>query len=80
MQLADWPPIAVHSLGLSFTNDVIILPACHGRPPIPEPLCNSASPEVQTAILAIVEFYEQRLVKLEARVNDQAGTAVGRRP
>jgi hypothetical protein len=39
-------------------------------PPIPEPVWNSASPEVQTAILALVEFYEQRLAKLEARVND----------
>jgi transposase len=39
-------------------------------PPIPEPLWNTASPEVQSAIFALVEFYEQRLVKLEARVND----------
>src|SRR6476660_7582022 len=39
-------------------------------PPIPEPLWKTASPEVQAAILALVEFYEQRLAKLEARVND----------
>ena len=39
-------------------------------PPIPEPVWNTASPEVQAAILALVEFYEQRLAKLEARVND----------
>jgi transposase len=39
-------------------------------PQIPEPLWNTASPEVQSAIFAFVEFYEQRLVKLEARVND----------
>jgi len=39
-------------------------------PPIPESLWKTASPEVQAAILAIVEFYEQRLAKLEARVND----------
>ncbi len=39
-------------------------------PPIPEPLWQTASPEVQAAILALVEFYEQRLAKLEARIND----------
>ena len=39
-------------------------------PPIPEPVWNTASPEVQAAILALVEFYEERLAKLEARVND----------
>jgi transposase len=39
-------------------------------PPIPEPLWNTASPELQAAILALVEFYEQRLARLEARVND----------
>ena len=39
-------------------------------PPIPEPLWKTASPEVQAAILALVEFYEQRLAKLEVRVND----------
>ena len=39
-------------------------------PPIPEPLWQTASPEVQAAILALVEFYELRLAKLEARVND----------
>src|SRR5277367_2149972 len=39
-------------------------------PPIPEPVWNTASPEVQAAILALVAFYEERLAKLEARVND----------
>jgi transposase len=39
-------------------------------PPIPEPLWKTASPEVQAAVLALVEFYEQRLAQLEARVND----------
>jgi transposase len=41
-----------------------------GTPPIPEPLWNSASPEVQVAVLALVEFYDQRLAQLEARVHD----------
>jgi transposase len=31
---------------------------------------NTASPEVQAAILALAEFYEERLAKLEARVID----------
>ena len=39
-------------------------------PPIPEPVWKTASPEVQAAILALAELYEQRLAKLEARVND----------
>jgi transposase len=39
-------------------------------PPIPEPVWNTASPEVQAAIVALAEFYEERLAKLEARVND----------
>jgi transposase len=39
-------------------------------PPIPEPVWNTDSPEVQAAILVLAEFYEQRLAKLEARVND----------
>ena len=39
-------------------------------PPIPEPVWETASPEVQAEILGLVEFYEQRLAKLEARVND----------
>ena len=38
-------------------------------PTIPEPLWNSASPEVESGIFALVEFYEQRLAKREARVN-----------
>ncbi len=44
-------------------------------PPIPEPLWQTASPEVQAAILALVEFYELRLAKLEARVNDSRESA-----
>jgi transposase len=39
-------------------------------PPIPEPLWNTASPELQAAILALVAVYEQRIAQLEARVND----------
>src|SRR5262245_34489 len=39
-------------------------------PPIPEPLWNTISPEAQAAILALVAVYEQRIVQLEARVND----------
>jgi len=39
-------------------------------PPLPEPLWKTASPEVQAAVLAIVEYYEQRLAQLESRVKD----------
>jgi transposase len=39
-------------------------------PPLPEPLWKTASPEVQAAVLALVEYYEQRLAHLEARVKD----------
>jgi transposase len=39
-------------------------------PPIPEPLWNTASPELQRAILALVAMYEERIAQLEARVND----------
>ena len=39
-------------------------------PPIPEPLWNTISPEAQAAILALVAVYEQRIVQLEARVNN----------
>ena len=39
-------------------------------PPLPEPLWKTASPEVQAAILALVEYYEQRLAQLESRVKD----------
>ena len=39
-------------------------------PPIPEPVWSTASPEVQAAIVALAEFYEERLAKLEARVVD----------
>ncbi|MGO9596407.1 MAG: DUF6444 domain-containing protein [Isosphaeraceae bacterium] len=38
--------------------------------PIPEPLRNTASPQVQAAILALVAYYEQRLAQLEERVKD----------
>ena len=37
-------------------------------PPLPEPLWKTASPEVQAAVLALVEYYEQRLAQLESRV------------
>src|SRR6516225_3637367 len=39
-------------------------------PPLPEPLWKTASPEVQAAVLALVEYYEQRLAQLEGRVKD----------
>jgi hypothetical protein len=39
-------------------------------PPIPESVWNTASPEVQAAILALVEFYEQRIAKLDSRITD----------
>ena len=39
-------------------------------PPLPEPLWKTASPEVQAAVLALVEYYEQRLAQLESRVKD----------
>src|SRR5271157_5079074 len=43
----------------------------HGtNAPIPEPLRNKASPQVQAAILALVAYYEQRLAQLEERVKD----------
>src|SRR5579863_3726550 len=37
-------------------------------PPLPEPIWNQASPEVQAAVLALVEFYEERLAQSEARL------------
>jgi transposase len=39
-------------------------------PPLPEPLWRTASPELQAAILALVQFYEGRLAQLENRIND----------
>ena len=38
--------------------------------PLPDHLWNSASPELQAAILALVQIHEQQLATLEARVND----------
>src|SRR5438445_10451541 len=38
--------------------------------PLPEPLWNSASPELQAAILALVQIHRQQIAALEARVND----------
>ena len=38
--------------------------------PLPDHLWNSASPELQTAILALVQIHQQQLATLEARVND----------
>jgi transposase len=39
-------------------------------PPLPEPLWKAASPELQAAVLALVQTYEQRLALLENRVRD----------
>src|SRR5689334_25389481 len=39
-------------------------------PPLPDPLWNSAAPELQAAILALVQIHQQQLATLEARVND----------
>jgi transposase len=39
-------------------------------PPLPESLWKTASPELQAAILALVEFYEQRIAQLESRIGD----------
>src|SRR5215210_6479047 len=39
-------------------------------PPLPDPLWNSASPELQAAILALVQIHQQRVTELESRVND----------
>jgi transposase len=41
-------------------------------PPLPEPLWKAASPELQAAILALVQAYEERLAQLENRTNDLA--------
>src|SRR5512135_256209 len=39
-------------------------------PPLPDHLWNSASPELQAAILALVQIHQQRVTELESRVND----------
>ena len=39
-------------------------------PPLPDHLWNSASPELQAAILALVQIHQQRIAELESRVND----------
>ncbi len=39
-------------------------------PPLPETLWNTASPELQRAIAALVQTYEQQIATLEARLND----------
>ena len=39
-------------------------------PPLPETLWNTASPELQLAIAALVQTYEQRIATLEAQLND----------
>ena len=39
-------------------------------PPLPEPLWKTASPELQTAVLALVQSYEDRIALLEGRLND----------
>ena len=39
-------------------------------PPLPEPIWKQASPEVQAAVLALVEFYEHRLAQMESRLKD----------
>jgi transposase len=39
-------------------------------PPLPEPLWKAASPELQAAVLALVQSYEDRIALLESRLND----------
>ena len=39
-------------------------------PPLPEPLWKAASPELQVAVLALVQSYEDRLSLSESRLND----------
>jgi transposase len=39
-------------------------------PPLPDHLWNSASPELQAAILALVQIHQQRVSELESRVHD----------
>src|ERR1700730_7606186 len=38
--------------------------------PLPDHLWNSASPELQAAILSLVQVYQQQIAALEARVRD----------
>src|SRR3954468_8895478 len=38
--------------------------------PLPDPLWNSASPELQAAILTLVQTHQQHVAALEARVHD----------
>src|SRR4051795_2787962 len=40
------------------------------RPPIPEPLWNTVPPEAQTALLAVLDSVNRRVLELEQRVND----------
>src|SRR5436309_13980678 len=42
-------------------------------PPLPDQLWNSASPELQAAILALVQIHQQRVAELETRVGDLEG-------
>ena len=39
-------------------------------PPLPDHLWNSASPELQAAILALLQIHQQRVAELESRVHD----------
>src|SRR6266700_708530 len=39
-------------------------------PPLPESLWKTASPELQAAILVLVQHYEERIAQLENRLND----------
>jgi transposase len=39
-------------------------------PPLPDHLWNIASPELQAAILALVQIHQQRIAELESRVHD----------
>jgi len=39
-------------------------------PPLPEPLWNVASPELQAGIIALVQSYEERIAGLENRLGD----------
>ena len=39
-------------------------------PPLPQPLWNAASPELQAGIIALVQSYEERITGLENRLSD----------
>src|ERR1035437_10279042 len=39
-------------------------------PPLPEPLWKAASPELQAAVIALVQSYEDRIAGLENRLGD----------